>query len=287
MLIESFIEQILFVVVLYENTPQQSGAFVGLQELDRQYPGRVTLYLYDNSINAVNGFESAERDVNLFVCIDNVNVIYRHDPSNSGVSKAYNDGFEEAKKRDKNWLILLDQDTEFHPALLVCFREATKTFPEEVVFAPVLKDRLGIVSPFRWRFGRGFRLQTPAPRLPLSSYRFLNSGLLVKITAFAQAVGYDEEIPLYFSDIAFGSRLEKAIQHFVVVDFELKHGFSTTENVTLTSALIRFGYYCRGAKAMAKKYTLPFLIVNAFLRGAKLCYQYKTLSFVKHFARIF
>ena len=45
--------------------------------------------------------------------LDGFRIHYISDPTNPGVSKAYNVGFELARQLNKKWLLLLDQDTVF------------------------------------------------------------------------------------------------------------------------------------------------------------------------------
>src|SRR5688572_10513215 len=95
-----FVEDILFVIVLYKTRPEESAAYSSLLHVAEESSAVPAIFLYDNSPQA---------------CATNhKNIIYRHDPRNSGVAKAYNEAFLVACERQKKWMLLLDQDTTLH-----------------------------------------------------------------------------------------------------------------------------------------------------------------------------
>jgi rhamnosyltransferase len=281
--ITQFVEEILFVIVLYKKALIESESFAGLEAL-AQRGAMCSVFLYDNNPESLKPTVDFTNGQRFEYPNENLKIFYQHDASNSGVSKAYNDGFIVARKLGTKWIMLLDQDTELNPDVFGSFFQASNAFPEENAFVPILRDRLGIVSPFRWRFGRGVRLKSTMRQYPLKDYRFLNSGLLIKTKTFEACGGYDSTIALYFSDIAFGEKLQRNSSQFNVVDFELRHGFSATEDISLQSTEMRYRYFCAGARAMSKTY--PSILVfplNAFLRGLNLAFQNRTFSFLKIF----
>lgn len=266
----SFVEDILFVIVLYKTRPEESAAYTSLLNVAEESSVMPAIFLYDNSPQAC----SVERQ----------SVFYRHDPRNSGVAKAYNESFLVACDKQKKWILLLDQDTTLHSDFLKDLSESTANHPTSAVFVPRLRDRHGTVSPLRWSLGRGKRLTSIPPTLSLRKFRFLNSGLLISTASFKKTGGYPENIPLYFSDIAFGEKLMKETDHFVVLKTELLHGFSATEHIPLEEALHRYSFFCEGALAMGRTFG-PFWLyyVNGLSRGLNLSVRYKTMDFVKIF----
>src|SRR5260221_11839723 len=80
------------------------------------------------------------------------NIHYQHNPSNPGVSKAYNKGFECAKIQNKKWILLADQDTEFPIDAFDKYLRSQKESGCSIV-VPKLIDQVGIVSPLKFYFG--------------------------------------------------------------------------------------------------------------------------------------
>lgn len=267
--ISAFTQDILFVIVLYKKKPEESPALDGVLKLSGDLSSPVSVFIYDNSPEP---------------SIPGSQIIYKHDPDNSGVAKAYNEAFSEAARLNKKWMVLLDQDTHFDPNFIKILPAAIKKYPTTVVFVPKLHDEYGFVSPFRWLFGRGKRITVSETKLPLSKFRFLNSGVLIATSAFKNAGGYDETIPLYFSDIAIGEKLMKVTDHFVVIATGFRHSFSASEPISREAALHRYHYFCIGAFAMGKRFgSYPLYYFMAMLRGLNLSVKYKTVTFLKIF----
>jgi hypothetical protein len=264
--ISSFIDQVLFVVVLYKRQAQESPP---IQLLTSTSFSTATVFIYDNSPNA---------------CHSPGNSIYVHDSFNGGVAKAYNEAYKYAKSLKKDWMMLLDQDTIIDELLLSSLAAEIVANPNSVLFVPSLTDRRGIVSPFRWVGTSGKRVSRVDKSLSLKEFRFQNSGLLVRSDAFEQVNGYDEHIGLDFSDIAFGEKMLAVTDHFIVIDHVLAQGFSETEKVGNGSALHRYNKFCSGAFAMGKTLGKPWsFYFRALARGLKLALRYKDPTFIKIF----
>ncbi|MDQ2657417.1 MAG: glycosyltransferase, partial [Bacteroidota bacterium] len=216
------------------------------------------------------------------------NVTYRHDPLNHGVSTAYNTASVYAESKHKNWMLFLDQDTTVTVNFFEELLAAIDAHRETVAFVPRLSDQKGVVSPFYFAFGRGKRINTEPSPLSLSRHRFINSGLLVKLSAFRAVGGYDPEIPLDFSDISFGMRLMAITDHFWVLETILSHDFSDNSNMEQEDALLRFRRYCVGASVMGRKSRLPnFYAIQSLLRACHLSMRYKSGHFVTAFFQHF
>ena len=264
----SFLEEILFVIVLYKTRLAESQAYGSIQKVRNSSPG-ISLFIYDNSPQAASPSDQ---------------VIYRHDALNSGVSKAYNEAFQIAERLNKKWMMLLDQDTEVSDSFIEKFFEAVQTSAGSVAFVPMLKDKKGIVSPFRWSLGKGDRITDPPEKLQLKDYRFVNSGLLISCSAFSNVGGYEEKIPLDFSDIAFGEKLMRKTDHFVVVQTVFNHHFSGSVRLSKQEAADRFHFFCAGAFAMGRIFgRFPVYYLRVLLRALLLSIKFRKVIFFKTF----
>ncbi|HZX75139.1 MAG TPA: hypothetical protein VFE57_12005, partial [Cyclobacteriaceae bacterium] len=163
---QSFLQELLIVIVVFEKKPLETSAFQSLNSIREE----ALLMIYDNS--------------SLPSHVEVENTIYLHDASNPGVSKAYNTASTLAKSRNKKWLMLADQDTSFPESLFEKYQMAITDSSSKLI-VPLLTDHLGLVSPFRFSKGKGRRIQSiKAGTLELSSFRFANSGVLIALDTF-------------------------------------------------------------------------------------------------------
>lgn len=270
--LSKFLAELLVVIVLFKKKPGESSAYTSIQAALNILPSFPTIFIYDNSPDPC--------------VLTDSRIIYCHDPKNSGVSKAYNEAVVLAAKKNKKWLLLLDQDTNVDVNIFEKFSDFALKHPDSVAFVPRMQDQHGLVSPFQFSCGSGKRMKIHEEKLPLKKYRFINSGLLIQCSAFIAAGGYEADIPLDFSDIAFGENLKKITPHFMVTDTTLQHSFSGTETHSLNEAVTRFYYFYRGAFHMGKKFG-PFYLyfTRAFLRALHLGLQYRSFRFIKILVR--
>ena len=270
MQLSKFFQELLVVIVLYKKKTEQSAAYTSIQTTLNILPSFPEIFIYDNSPEPAMPTPP--------------HIAYVHDSGNSGVSKAYNEAMAFATKKNLKWAFFLDQDTKVEPFLFSKFLEAIARHPGSVAFVPSMKDRKGPVSPFLFHSGRGKRIKHVRTIFPLEKFRFINSGLLIQRSAFIEAGGYDEKIPLDFSDISFGERLRKATDHFILIDAALEHAFSPSETLPLIEAQQRFHFYCTGALAMGETTgKVPLYLLRAFLHASHLSLNYKSLRFIKIF----
>lgn len=262
--LNDFLKEVLFVIVLYNRRPEHSEAFASVCALRDILPPE-SVFIYDNS---------SERSVM------DTGITYRHDDRNAGVSKAYNEASRSSIV--KSWMLLLDQDTAFDENFLNKLYNARLSTPNSIAFVPVLKDSRGIVSPFRWSWGRGWRINRYSQQLRLEKYRFANSGLLIKTEAFKKVHGYDENVPLDYSDIAFGERLKQLTDYFTVVDVALAHDFSGSANLSRSGSLKRFKSHCHGGFAFGHLYGRQYQIyISILCRAISLSLRFRDPGFLR------
>jgi glycosyltransferase involved in cell wall biosynthesis len=268
--LSGFLSDLLVVIVLFKKKPENALAVSSLQAACNLLPLSPALFLYDNSPDP-----SPPSDLH---------ITYQHSATNGGVSKAYNDAVVVATKNNKKWMLFLDQDTIVDRTIFDKFFNSMSKTCGAVAFVPEMRDRMGAVSPFKLVFGGGKRIHLREGKYTLAGFRFINSGLLIESAAFKAAGGYEESIPLDFSDIAFGEKLRKITDHFILIDGSLSLSFSGTEKMPLSLAVERFHFFCAGALNMGKKFGPFYIYFNrALLRTMHLCFRYKTLQFLKIF----
>jgi len=273
-----FAESLLVIIVIYKSALEDCESFQSLLAM-REGDSNLNLFIYDNSPNSQQIKNYKGLTINYF-----------HDEKNSGVSKAYNVGVEHANKFQKEWVLLLDQDTSLPDSILKKYKEAIDTNSDLNLFVPVLKLKNGrIFSPSRYRFKRGFFVDSiKSGTHSLFEYAPVNSGMMIKTAAFQKVGGYNEKVKLDFADFQFVERFRKTYPEFFVLDVECEQDFSD-DNSSYESQYIRFEYYCEGAKNIENKSFGDWLQYNAvvFIRAIRLTLRFGKLGFVGSYFKNF
>lgn len=217
--LQLWLDETLAVLVLYKMPLHKSVTYTSLSESLKKNNSSLDWFVYDNSPTPS---QPTSQDSKIILRIDN---------SNPGVSKAYNEGFKMARSLGKKRMLLLDQDTHFPDDAIEKYHQAMVAYPQENCFVPQLVDRLGPISPFKFRLGNGFRLNSVSKGIQsIFKLQFINSGMLIHLDAFEKAHGFNEKLRLDFSDLAFIGRLKRNLSRFVVVDLIGKHALSGSDN---------------------------------------------------------
>lgn len=262
-------QETLAVLVLYKTLLTESATFQSLNNSSE----RLEWFIYDNSPEPSSVLSATGLILH-----------YYHDSSNSGVSKAYNEGLSLALKLGKKRLLLLDQDTHFNIDSLEKYFQASIQYPGEVCFIPQLVDSQGIISPFKFRLGNGIRIKSVKEGIhALKNLQFVNSGLMVSTQAFQVSGGYDQDLPLDFSDYAFVERLKVNFISFVLIPMKLRHDFASSSPATRADTLHRFNVYVQSARVFKEKYYPGnnLILFRVWLRALKLSLKFRTLKFLQ------
>jgi rhamnosyltransferase len=238
--------KILPIVVLYQQSFPQSLSLQSLQRNLEKLNTRLDVFIYDNSPDA--------QSTKQYFCYKSLNIIYHHDPSNSGLSKAYNTGAAYAQKSEKKWLLLLDQDTAFPSDFLQVYEQSIKENPDISLFAPVLKIDSGIIfSPCITRHKRGYPPGQVIPgRHSLWKFSPVNSGILVNLDLFLKVGGYNEKVKIDFCDFQFLEKVRLVSPDFVITTTVGSQNFSAITETYMPKQLQRFKIYLEDASNCIK-----------------------------------
>lgn len=272
---------ILAVLVLYKTRLEDSETFISLSNSLKNSNLTMDVVVYDNSPTPM---------VSESECISDCwRINYLHDETNPGVSTAYNTGFKIAKKLQKRWLLLLDQDTFFPENAFVEYSKAIQENQDIYLFAPIVISKNKIISPCRYFLNRGYSFRKVKPGVyNFHTKSLINSGMLIHVEAFQRAGGYNEKIRLDFADHSFIDRYKANYSNFAVINLWCFQNFSGKQHMTTNSALVRFAYYCEGARnrAVNKLDYFPLMLVT-ILRSTKLSLKYMDLRFFVTFYNCF
>lgn len=260
------IDDVLIVVVTYKLPLKNSPTW---QSLINCLPPRSTIYVYDNSPSPQLVPDTPHQ------------VIYNHNPTNSGVSKAYNEALVIAGSSNKSWLLLLDQDTELTKDFFSKCAQCVSHYPYYIFFVPILKDGGAIISPFSYSDGISKKLNTVnAGIFSFEKYRAANSGTLINTTALSQVGGFDENLPLDFSDIYLQEKLLAKQTQFVVIDAVVNHHFSGSTIKDCKESLQRYKIFSLGCLTMANLTKGRNFHWVSFKRALNLSVRFFTISFI-------
>ncbi len=273
-----FTDSISIIIVIYNTALEESESFESVQRMaNNSY--NLNLLVYDNSLEP--------QEVGKYAGLE---IMYVHDPSNSGVSKAYNVGVKHAQKRKNTWLLLLDQDTTLPQTILNTYENAVQKNSNVKLFVPILQLNNGrIFSPCSYKFKRGFYLNSIKGGLhSLQHLSPVNSGMLVNVKAFLEVGGYNNQVKLDFSDFQFIRRFRKKYSDFYVMDVKCLQDFSD-DDISFSSQKNRYKYYCEGARNMDKNGWVDWMqySIIVFLRAIRLTTKYRRLGFLKTYLDTF
>ena len=182
---------------------------------------------------------------------------------NVGLSRAYNRVISELEMNDC-LICLFDDDTAVGNDYFKVLREDADRFPDVDIFAPVVKDGKGILSPciLRNLAGRRVRSVGELPRYGISA---INSGLAVRLRVFND-YRYDEGQFLDYIDHAFirdiaGQDLSK----IRIMDTVLYQRFMGSESPDRRSLLNRYGIFKNDVTHFCRRYGIPPLLRGIFL----------------------
>lgn len=266
-------QEVLAILVLYNCRLNTSETFLSLDRALQYSSVKLDMLVYDNS-------PVAQYNIDHFV-EGNVNIQYISDISNPGVSKAYNVGAILARKQKKKWILLLDQDTIF-PNNYICILNNSLNFEPDLIVPSLWNNRNALLSPCKFVLGRAVGLKKIKPGFNSIKYRnFLNSGSCISLVTFNQVKGFDEKIPLYYSDFDFFSRLSCNVDVFYLLDAKCRHDMASSDYSDVDKFEFRFVVYCQGALAMGKTIHLKIVMaLYTILRGVKVFLKTKDKRFL-------
>ena len=207
----------------------------------KQMPG-VDIYVADNSTREMGNRALAKT----------AGYHYTDMGGNMGLSKAYNAVIDSLAK-DDSLICIFDDDTAVDSRYFDMLKADAAAYPMIDVFAPIVKDTEGILSPCIQKGLRGIRV-SDLSQLPEHGVSAVNSGLAVRLQVFKD-YRYDEELFLDFVDHAFiRDVLGQARSKMRVMDAVLQQCFSASEKQEKSNALKRLNIYKKDAFVFAKKY---------------------------------
>jgi GT2 family glycosyltransferase len=272
--------QILAVVVLYKQAPQQTQTVRSLIQVFENDPGLndpVHVLLWDNSPTPAT----------------NVSLPFRfelmHAGGNLGTSGAYNHAMDVAESLGCPWLLLLDQDTVVSENFLrgmVGYSEKLLLAREIATVVPFIFSHGKLVSPRRLRsFNRVQQIPITFSGLCKDKAYAVNSATLMRVAALREAGGYSEEFWLDLSDVyVFQALHRKGRFMYVADDLRVEHSVASMDFDKEMSPE-RYRNFLAAESAYVDLFlSAPersFQLVRLFLRTVIQYLRYKNKTFSK------
>lgn len=213
----------------------------------------VDIYVADNSTRDMGNKALAEQAGYRYVDMG----------GNKGLSRAYNaviDGLE----KDDSLICLFDDDTAVDGRYFDVLRTQASTHEGISLFAPVVKDARGILSPCVFKGLRGRRVNALS-ELPDGGVSVINSGLAIRLKVFGN-YRYDERLFLDFVDHAFiRDAAGWKLSNISIIDVVLAQRFSGTETRSKAKARERFEKFEQDARVFGEKIQLAKWRVRLFV----------------------
>lgn len=217
------LKSLVGVAVLYKCSFEKSNTIVSLNKSLERMNLRLALLVYDNGPEKQSNKESFE--------YGNLDIVYKHDPENSGISKAYNEGVEFASGRRADWILLLDQDTVFNSNFfesyiettaksiahdIVCIIPKVLSINDSILFSPSKIFPGGITRPLK-RIKPGIIVE------PITS---INAGTFIS-TQFVKSIGgFNNAFPLDMLDHWYFREINNKKKKVLLLDTYIHHDLS-------------------------------------------------------------
>lgn len=255
------------------------------------------IVLYKEKLEATTSYLSLLKEANLPIfCYDNSphpnepsgieNLTYVSNPENPGVSTAYNAAWVWAKEHGISHLLLLDTDSKFPEKTIEQYLIYLEANPEKII-APSVYSKQRRISPFYFKYGKSFYGDNiKYGDFTLGEMIAINSGTVVPLKVLEECKGFEQSLPLDWSDVYFMRKAGKLGFKAFHMDMRVEHGLSEHENQSTASVKYRFGLQLEAIKIVSNSMNEKFLMLFwACLKSVKLSFRHKTSWFISHFIK--
>ncbi|MDR2236523.1 MAG: hypothetical protein LBE92_10385 [Chryseobacterium sp.] len=271
--------EITFGIVLYKEELSHSVTFRSLLNsitaAGNTINSKVIILVFDNTPREQNKKNNETIAVNEWV-----EVHYYTINENKGLPFAYNLFGEKARELKKEWLVLLDQDTELPLDFFSLYRTVN---PEIKIHCPLVFSNGSLMSPAYYKNFRSSPMQVPQTEsIDLKNVSCINSGLMINVEFFQKIRGYNPDLFLDFCDHDFMYKAKKNdITRLGIIPCRLTQDFSSVSH-TKEQALARYELFVKDLKTFYKdKDKIKIFFLVDLSRIISLTLKFKTLKIMK------
>jgi len=216
---------------------------------------------------------------------NNIDFIYKHCPNNLPLSKVYNQIINSYKKYNYNFLILLDQDSNFKKQFFVKLQESFNTNVNIKLFLPIIKYKNKIVSPTKKYFLKGFYFKgKPYGIIEAKNISAINSGMIISFEFLKNSYsGYNEELMFYGTDDYFMREYCTNENELFILDYEFEHDLTlSTLNEDSNQLLNSYHQMLEAWKVLYSKSSLKYIVyIYTIIHSSYTSLKYKNIRFLK------
>lgn len=262
--------KILCVIVLYHCLLKNSKTYRTLN------PESKDLLVFDNS--------EQMQDISAYAR----EAWYIHNEINIGLSACYNRAAMYAKDNGYEWMLFLDQDTDFSDISVDDYVSAIVTNPSYMMFVPMVKCGKYTMSPMKFKHGFALFSQKMYKGVTdIADLSVINSGMCVSVDALLFCGGYNEMVFLDYSDHEFVRRFKRHYSQIYVLDRTIYQDYSARSD-NKNAALKRLVLFCKSIRGCEKnnlleriefsipilKRTLALVVRNHSFQAIPIAYKY-------------
>lgn len=271
----------LILVVLYKQSVFESTTLQTLLNCKDQTSDK-HLFVWDNSPIAL------EQNEILFLKKYYTKSTYYHSNDNTSLSKLYN-----AVIRDINFkkIFIFDQDTTITASYFEKMDAAGSMFSDVGVFVPFVKFNNKVVSPLVYKVINFDHVNDIKKGKTLAKNRTaFASGLCINEWVFKKKnIWFDEELKFYGIDYKFMLDYGDSIKFMYVIDYELQHSLSFTEEESKDIKIRRFDSSILSSFYLARTrfniFEKTILVVRSFISSFKMVIKFRSMIFFTIFFR--
>lgn len=254
-------------IVIYNKKISESLTYM----LIKKYQDNVKLIVHDNSdeLFIKSNKQFCEKNkIKYFTLNENV-----------GISKAYNHVIRNIEKKDDEYIMIFDDDTQISDEYI---NEAIRLSKEKIadVILPIIISNKRIISPANVQFKCRIKILDNLNQLDINRISAINSGMIIRTSVFNN-LNYNEKIFLDYVDHDIMKKFRENNLKIVVMKSNIIQNYARFQNNKLEAEITRFKIYLKDFKVYCKEcHNLLFYYLSVFKYKIVECKKYKTIKFL-------
>ncbi len=261
-------------ICLYNKDISESATLQSLLKL-KDFRDDSTIFIWDNSIEVI------KPESFIFLQDNFKNLIYKHTPENTVLSKIYNYVIDDLES--DTYLMLCDDDSNIPEHFFEILEEQIERNPFINLFLPQIYSDSVLVSPAKDYLITTSFIKDIKPGFLGSAYTTaINSGMVISNRVFREGFRYNENLNFYGTDNYFMNQYSKNNESLIVLDAKFIHSLSFNSSNDVNNKLRIFREIRRANGIIYSEEFIKRQIVcfNNLIVACKLSLKYKTLDFL-------
>jgi len=266
---------ITILICLYKKGVYESNTIQSLIRSSKTIKD-LKIYIWDNSPSELDS-ESLE-----FLSTVFENMIYKHTPENTVLSKVYNYVIEDEKAHSA-YLALFDDDSEIPINYFEELKKAIELNPTISLFLPQIYSNSVLVSPAKNYYIKTSLIKKIKTGIISSNYMTaINSGMVISNRVFTAGFRYDENLNFYGTDNFFMYTYIQKNPTLVILNVKICHDLSINDSKNIDNKVRIFKEIKRANFIIYSnnKWKKSIVFCNNFFVSIKLTLKYRSWKFI-------